>query len=432
MIQIALKELRAGHVLARSIYRDTGEVMLSAGYRMTGDVSAKLSAIGIDRIWVQEEGLEDLESEDLVSEVTINQSVLALKKAILDFRKKAGFIKTNPEKVIPTPEQILSKPGQIKEFFDISAFRKVASNIYQEIKKADPSILHITGSRSIGNFYQQQSIDCAITSVLIAKRYNFAPNELEDMILAVLLMDIGYILLPEHLLNPTTKLSLEDLELKKKVPDYGFEILRACNVSLVCANVALQYHERQDGGGYPRKLIGLNKPPVRLTGTTPKGTINRYAEIASVAINYVSLIAPPPGSLTQTPIGSIKFLIRLSGSKLNSSIVETLLSMIPVYSAGDRIIIVSDEKNELTGYVGIVLRSNSREQNRPTVALIYNNKGEKIPSIQINLWERRDIEIREAKIGETANDSTEQSAETNSSVENSPKPNASEANPVSP
>ncbi len=402
MIQIALKELRAGHVLAKSIYRDTGEIMLSAGYRMTPDVSVKLKEIGVDRIWVQEEGLEDLEYEDLVSEVTINQCVLLLRRTVMDFRAKVGLVKTNAEEQLPSPEQILSKPEEIKAALNIAAFKKTAADIYYELKKADPSILHLTASRSLGNFYQQQSIDCAIVAAMIAKRYNFTPDELEDMILAVLLMDIGYILLPEHLLNPNTKLSLEELELKKKHPDYGFDILRVCNVSLVCANVALQHHERQDGGGYPRKLVGGNKPPIRTTGPATKGTINRYTEIASVALDYISIIAPPPGTDAQTPINSIKFLVRLSGAKLNSAIVETLLSMIPVYSAGDRIMVTSDAQGELTGYVGVVLRSNSREQNRPSVVLIYNRAGEKIPHMELNLWERKDIEIREAKLGEGA------------------------------
>jgi HD-GYP domain-containing protein (c-di-GMP phosphodiesterase class II) len=400
MIQIALKELRAGHVLAKSIYRDTGEIMLSAGYRMTPDVSVKLDKIGIDRIWVQEEGLEDLESEDLIPEVTINQCILLLRKTVLDFRARVGLVTTNSEEQPPSPEHIFSKPDEIREHLNISAFRKVAGDILQELKKSDPSLLHMTTSRSLGNFLQQQSIDCAIIAALIAKRYSFSTDEIEDMILAVLLMDIGYILLPDHLLNPSVKLSLEELELRKRHPDYGFDILRICNVSLICANVALQHHERQDGGGYPRKLIGNNKPPVRTTGPTAKGTINRYAEIAAVALDYISLIAPPPGIPAQTPINSIKFLVRLSGAKLNSAVVETLLSMIPVYNAGDRIMVTSDSKNELTGSVGVVLRSNSREQNRPSVILVYNKAGEKIPALQLNLWERKDIEIREAKLGE--------------------------------
>jgi len=400
MFQIALKELRAGHVLARSIYRDTGEIMLSNGFRMTPDVSTKLAAIGIDRIWVQEEGLEDLESEDLISEATINQSVLLLRKTILDFRSKIGLIKNNSEEPVPTPEEILSKPEGIKEALNIAAFRKVAAEIYQELKKADPSLLHITGTRSLGNFYEQQSIDCAIVAALLAKRYNFTPDEVEDIILAVLIMDIGYFLLPDHALSLNSKLSLQELELKKQHPNYGYEIIKICNLSLVCANVALQHHERQDGGGYPRKLTGTNSPPVRPTGPTVKGTMNRYAEIAAVALDYISLIFPPPGITAQTPISSIKFLVRLSGAKLNSSIVETLIAMIPVYSSGDRVMVTSDGEGKLTGCVGIVMRSNTKEQNKPAIVLIYNKEGEKIPPIEINLWERKDIEIREAKLGE--------------------------------
>jgi len=401
MFQIALKELRAGHVLARSIYRDSGEIMLSTGFKMTPDVSTKLSAIGIDRIWVQEEGLEDLESEDLVSEMTINQCVLLLRKTILDFRSKIGLVKNNSEEPVPTPEQILSKPDDIKEALNIAAFRKVAAEIYQELKKADPSLLHITGTRSLGNFYEQQSIDCAIVAALLAKRYNFSPDEIEDLILAVLLMDIGYFILPDHVLSLNSKLTLQELELKKQHVNYGYEIIRTCNLSLICANVALQHHERQDGGGYPRKLVGTNGPPVRPTGPTIKGTINRYAEIASVALDYISMIFPPPGVSAQTPINSIKFLVRLSGAKLNSAIVETLIAMIPVYSAGDRIMVTSDGAGEVTGFIGIVMRSNTKEQNKPSIMLIYNKDGEKItPPIELNLWERNDIEIREAKLGE--------------------------------
>jgi len=400
MYQIALKELRTGHVLARSIYRDTGEIMLSNGFRMTPDVSTKLAAIGIDRIWVQEEGLEDLESEDLVSEVTINQNVLLLRKTILDFRSKIGLVKANSEEPVPTPEEILGKPEAIKEALNIAAFRKVAAEIYQELKKADPSLLHITGTRSLGNFYEQQSLDCAIVAALLAKRYSFSPDEVEDIILAVLLMDIGYFILPDHALSLNSKLTLQELELKKQHPNYGYEIIKICNLSLICANVALQHHERQDGGGYPRKLVGTNGPPVRPTGPTVKGTINRYAEIAAVALDYISLIFPPPGVAAQTPINSIKFLVRLSGAKLNSSIVETLIAMVPVYSSGDRIKVTSDGEGKLTGCIGIVMRSNTKEQNRPAIVLIYNKDGEKIPPIELNLWERKDVEIREAQLGE--------------------------------
>ena len=404
MIQITLKELRAGHVLAKSIYRDSGEIMLSAGYRMTPDVTVKLTEIGIDRIWVQEEGLEELEKEDLVSEVTVNQCVLTLRRTVIEFRKKVGLVLNKPDDVAPSPEQILSKPEEIKEALNISAFKKVAADIYQELKKSDPSLLFITGSRSLGNFFQQQSVDCAVVAAQLAKRYSFPPDEIEDMILSVLLMDIGYILMPEHLLNPVAKLSMDELELKRRHTDYGFDILRICSVSLVCANVALQHHERQDGGGYPRKLKGNNRPPVRVTGPAAKGSINRFAEIAAVALDYVSLIAPPPGVQAQTPISSIKFLVRLSTARLNSAVVETLLSMIPVYSAGDRVKVTTDPSGQYIGYIGIVMRSNSREQNRPAVVLIYNSTGEKIPGISLNLWERRELEVREAKLGEGTSD----------------------------
>jgi hypothetical protein len=74
--------------------------------------------------------------------------------------------------------------------------------------------------------------------------------------------------------------------------------------------------------------------------------------------------------------------------------------MIPVYSAGQRIIVTADPTGELVGFIGVVMKSNSREQNRPAIVLVYNREGVKIPAIALNLWERRDVEIKEAKLGE--------------------------------
>jgi HD-GYP domain-containing protein (c-di-GMP phosphodiesterase class II) len=401
MIQVTLNELRPGHVLARTIYRDTGEVLLTAGFRITAEVCQKLAVHEQNYFWVQEEGLEDVQAEFLVSEMVINQSVTQMQKNSIAFRKDLGLITSKPDAPIPSPKEIIESPAKIKAALPTKKYKQIATTLYQEIRRADQSLLHLGGTRTISNFIYQHAVESAIVAGILAKRFNFADSEVEDLMLGALLMDMGQLLLPEHLLTQHGKMTLADFNLQKEHPVFGYEILRSDNtVPLTCAHMALQHHERQDGGGYPRRLMGNNEPPARTV--MQKNTIHRYSEIAAVADEYLNLIAPRPigGALPQMPVQSIKYLLRVAGSKLNQSIVDTLISMVPIYTAGCRIVITEDgEQPERVGMVGVVKHSNPIRQDRPDVILIYDRHGNRIPAQPIDLTLNSGITIREIPPG---------------------------------
>jgi len=402
MIQVTLEELSVGHILARSIYRDTGEVLLSAGFRMTSEVRQKLADAGQNRFWVQEEGLETVVSEELVSEQIVNQCAAMLRKGAIEFRTRLGLISTKPDAHIPSPFDILKSPEKIKAALPIKQYKLVARTLFQEIRRVDQSILHMGGTRTAANYLHQHAVEASIIAGILAKRYAFADNEVEDLMLGTLMMDIGQLLLPENLLLQTGRMNLTEFNLLKEHPNFGFEILRTDNsIPLVCAHVALQHQERQDGGGYPRKLTGNNQPPpLRQTGIV-KNTIHRFSEIASVADEYLGLIAPRPGIPAKTPIQSIKHLLRIAGTQLNTSIVNTLISMIPVYSGGCRVVILEDADPARVGCIGVVEHSNPRQQDRPDIILVYDKDGKRIPAAPIKLSECISTQIREILPGKS-------------------------------
>jgi HD-GYP domain-containing protein (c-di-GMP phosphodiesterase class II) len=402
MIQVTLEELSVGHTLARTIYRDTGEVLLSAGFHMTAEVRQKLADQGQNRFWVQEEGLETVISEELVSEQIVNQCAAKLRKSAIEFRMRLGLVATKPDAVIPTPTELFKSPEKIKAVLPIKAYKEVARNLYQEIRRVDQSILHMGGTRTAASYLFQHAVEAGIVAGILAKRYAFSENEVEDLILGTLLMDVGQLLLPDSLLMQTSRLTLADFNLLKEHPNFGFEMLRLDNsIPLVCAHVALQHQERQDGGGYPRKLVGNNQPPPLHQTGIQKNAIHRFAEIASVADEYLALIAPRPGIPAKTPIQSIKHLLRIAGSQLNMSIVNTLISMIPVYSSGCRIVVLEDQDATHVGCIGVVEKSNPHQQDRPDIILVYDREGKRIPALPIKLTESPSTQIREVLPGKS-------------------------------
>jgi len=71
-----------------------------------------------------------------------------------------------------------------------------------------------------------------------------------------LLHDIGKIAISEELLNKPGKLTIEEYDEIKRHPEIGYRILCSTNEMTEIAEYVLSHHERWDGLGYPRGLVG--------------------------------------------------------------------------------------------------------------------------------------------------------------------------------
>ncbi|OMP72206.1 HD family phosphohydrolase [Agrobacterium tumefaciens] len=76
-----------------------------------------------------------------------------------------------------------------------------------------------------------------------------------------LVHDLGKVALPIELLRKPGKLTAEELALIRTHPERGLEILaQVASMPKVVLDICLYHHEKFDGSGYPRKLVGANIP----------------------------------------------------------------------------------------------------------------------------------------------------------------------------
>lgn len=95
-------------------------------------------------------------------------------------------------------------------------------------------------------------------SYILARRYGLSKEEADLLRLASPMHDVGKIGIPDTILNKPGKLTSEEMDVIRTHTTIGHEILKHSDRPIIkaAAIVAYEHHERWDGKGYPRGIVG--------------------------------------------------------------------------------------------------------------------------------------------------------------------------------
>ena len=100
-----------------------------------------------------------------------------------------------------------------------------------------------------------------ILAVLLAKRLDLPKDEIDKLRLAILLYDIGNIMVPEEIFNKKEPLTEEEKEVIKQHPVIAArEILKPISNVQDIIPIIENHHENWDGNGYPANKSGIEIP----------------------------------------------------------------------------------------------------------------------------------------------------------------------------
>ena len=148
----------------------------------------------------------------------------------------------------------------------------------------------------------------------IAQRAGYSRNDEELVHIAALLHDIGKFILPDRILKANVPLTDEDWMLIKRHPQQGARIVSSLDGYGPVAEIILAHHERIDGKGYPRGLVGDEIPEL--------------ARIISIADTYDVMTARDSYRTPMSSYDAIVELRRVAGKQLDARFVEVFIELL--------------------------------------------------------------------------------------------------------
>jgi putative nucleotidyltransferase with HDIG domain len=352
---IATNLLKPGMSLGKTVYNDSGNVLIKEKIPLTETMIKRLQLLGITYVYV-----EDPRTDDIVPRLPITEEIR--KKALATIEEAFKYIQNQPD---------LKKVFNIEK--ETKRFKNLIQTILMEMKQNKELVSLLTDIYVYDDYTFSHSFNVTLYALALGIELKLSDKELEELGLGAILHDIGKMCVPVEILKKPGKLTTEEYELMKKHTEFGFEMLRATyTIPLLAAHCAYQHHERLDGSGYPRGLKGND--------------IHYFGRLLAIADVFDAVTSNRVYRRAMLPHEGLEILYSGAGTQFDKEMVEAFRKAVAVYPVG-----LSVELND--GRKGIVAKQNDGLSERPVVRILEEDGRELNEPYEINLKEQLNVMI---------------------------------------
>jgi HD-GYP domain-containing protein (c-di-GMP phosphodiesterase class II) len=226
-------------------------------------------------------------------------------QSVIELEKQDALIKEVKQVLYSA---INSEPVDIKSC--VRATETILNEVYNKIRK----VQNFNQLRVYNYYTFSHDLNVALISALIGREIGYSEAKVKDLTFSAFLHDVGKMKIPKEILYKTDSLTKEERELVKKHTILGYDFLvNVLKLPVELARPALEHHERWEGQGYPKGLVGSQ--------------ISEFSQIVAIADVYDALISHKVyKSSTETTI-ALNIMLNEEAGSFNPKILDKFIYM---------------------------------------------------------------------------------------------------------
>lgn len=354
-----ISDLKPGMITAKSVKTKKGQELFPAGTTLTKQLISHMAFYNIEFAYIDETAtLTEKEIQDAVAKKRIHAAQDTPKKASpqneVAYSQKVKRSKTFQEYSLRSTVVTKTLQDQLEGFvfeqkpLDFDAMRQSVSSLITPGQTVIQYFDMLHNLRSSDDSVYSHSLNVAMISRILGKWLKWTQSDLDSLVIAGLLHDIGKITIPPEILNKEGKLTDEEFEQIRWHPRAGYELIKDLNIDSRIKKAALQHHERCDGTGYPMRVDEI--------------MIDDFALVVAIADVYDAMTAARKYRAPLCPFQVIREFEHDGYHKYKTQYLLTFLQQIAATYQNNRVIL-SD------GQAAKIILLNQRSLSEPLVQL---------------------------------------------------------------
>jgi HD-GYP domain-containing protein (c-di-GMP phosphodiesterase class II) len=191
--------------------------------------------------------------------------------------------------------------------------------------------------RQVSDYSYQHSLQVSIYLMALGRHLGMPQEFLEQLGMTGLMLDVGNVRIPQDILNHKGRVTRQQFDIIKQHVQCGLDILNAAGVSNALVDGVAEHHERMNGSGYPRQLMGER--------------ISLFGRIAMIVDVFSALTSSRPYAQPVSVFLALRYINQMRGQYFHDALVEQFIQALGVFPVGSLVELV-------TGEVAVVLTQN--------------------------------------------------------------------------
>ena len=240
---------------------------------------------------------------------------------------------------------------------DMPAARESVGKITDSIIRNPDALICLSALKKRDEYTYLHSLSVCILSISFGYYLDLPEQTLSELGFGGFLHDIGKMQIPDSVLNKPGRLDPDEMEIMRKHPEFGIEIVDGSErIPDSSRNVIYSHHERLDGSGYIDGVSGSQISPL--------------THIVSVCDTYDAIISHRPYKYANSPLDATAELYRTRGRFFDADLVYKFIGFIGVYPVGSLVELNTKE-------VGVVIE-NTSDRLRPKLLVLLDSAHERL------------------------------------------------------